>query len=151
VGRAARAGLSVGEEVAPTDPRVETARLRLLSLGLFLDVKFSLAKGVHRGGAVLTVTIEAGQHHHQRPHFGTSEATTFMGGLDVAETNFSAAGWGWAGGFVASTRPHVDGAEPARAFSLPRRRSGVEPRGPSARTAASSTATAANFTAPRRR
>src|SRR4051812_21214153 len=51
-------GLEVGEDVSPTDPRVETARLRLLALGLFLDVQFSLAKGVHRGGAVLLVTVE---------------------------------------------------------------------------------------------
>src|SRR5258706_78402 len=70
-------GLSVGDEVAPTEPRVETARLRLLSLGLFLDVKFSLAKGVHRGGAVLTVTIEErGSIIINALHFGTSEATT---------------------------------------------------------------------------
>jgi outer membrane protein insertion porin family len=112
-------GLSVGEEVAPTDPRVEAARLRLLSLGLFLDVKFSLAKGVHRGGAVLTVTIEErGSIIINALHFGTSEATTLWGGLDVAETNFLGRGVGVGGGFVASTRPHVAGAQPARAFSL---------------------------------
>jgi outer membrane protein insertion porin family len=112
-------GLSVGEEVAPTDPRVETARLRLLSLGLFLEVQFSLAKGVHRGGAVLMVTVEErGTIIINALHFGTSEATTLWGGLDIAETNFLGRGVGVGGGFVASTRPKVDGAQPARAFSL---------------------------------
>jgi outer membrane protein insertion porin family len=112
-------GLEVGEEVAPTDPRVESARLRLLSLGLFLDVQFSLAKGVRRGGAVLMVTIEErGTIIINAIHLGTSEATTLWGGLDVAETNFLGRGIGVGGGFVASTRPRVDGAQPAVALAL---------------------------------
>jgi outer membrane protein insertion porin family len=112
-------GLQVGEEVSPTDPRVETARLRLLSLGLFLDVQFSLVKGVRRGGAVMVVTIqERGTIIINALHLGTSEATTLWGGLDVAETNFLGRGVGVGGGFVASTRPKVDGAQPARALSL---------------------------------
>src|SRR3954469_22488374 len=112
-------GLRVGEEVAPTDPRVESARLRLLALGLFLDVKFSLAKGVRRGGAVLVVTVEErGTIIINAIHLGTSEATALWGGLDVAETNFLGRGLGVGGGFVASSRPRVPGAEPARAFSL---------------------------------
>jgi outer membrane protein insertion porin family len=112
-------GLRVGEEVAPTDPRVESARLRLLALGLFLDVKFSLAKGVRRGGAVLVVTVEErGTIIINAIHLGTSEATALWGGLDVAETNFLGRGLGVGGGFVASSRPRVPGAESARAFSL---------------------------------
>jgi hypothetical protein len=51
-------GLAVGDVVAATDPRVEIARLRLLSLGYFLIVQFSLEKGSRRGGAVLVVTVE---------------------------------------------------------------------------------------------
>jgi outer membrane protein assembly factor BamA len=112
-------GLAVGEEVAPTDPRVETARLRLLSLGLFLEVKFSLVKGVRRGGAVMVVDVEErGTIIINALHLGTSEATTLWGGLDIAETNFLGRGVGVGGGFVESTRPHVPGAEPARALAL---------------------------------
>jgi outer membrane protein insertion porin family len=112
-------GLAVGEEVAPTDPRVETARLRLLALGFFRDVQFSLEKGVRRGGAVLVVSVEErGTIIINALHLGTSEATTLWGGLDVAETNFLGRGVGVGGGFVQSTRPRVDGAESGQAFAL---------------------------------
>src|SRR5688572_25812152 len=46
-------GLTIGEVVGATDPRVEAARLRLFSLGYFLDVKFSLEKGARPPGAIL--------------------------------------------------------------------------------------------------
>jgi len=81
-------------------------------------VKFSLAKGCTRGGAVLTVTIEErGSIIINALHFGTSEATTY-GAVSTSPRRTSSAAGGVGGGFVASTRPHVDGAEPARAFSL---------------------------------
>jgi outer membrane protein insertion porin family len=123
-------GLAVGDVVAATDPRVDTARLRLLSLGLFLDVQFSLAKGTRRGAAVLAVTVEErGTIILNAIYLGTSEATTWWGGLDLAETNFLGRGIGVGGGFVLSTRPEVPGAQAARALSLraagPLRRNGV--------------------------
>jgi outer membrane protein insertion porin family len=112
-------GLAVGDEVAATDPRVELARLRLLSLGYFLDVHFSLEKGTRRGGAVLVVNVEErGTIILNAIHLGTSEATTLWGGLDAAETNFLGRGIGVGGGFVASTRPRVENAIPGLAFAL---------------------------------
>jgi outer membrane protein insertion porin family len=112
-------GLAVGDEVTATDPRVELARLRLLSLGYFLDVHFSLEKGTRRGGAVLVVTVEErGTIIINAIHLGTSEATSLWGGLDIAETNFLGRGIGVGGGFVASSRPKVDNAIPGFAFAL---------------------------------
>jgi outer membrane protein insertion porin family len=112
-------GLSAGDEVTATDPRVELARLRLLSLGYFLDVHFSLEKGTRRGGAVLVVSVEErGTIIINALHLGTSEATTLWGGLDVAESNFLGRGIGVGGGFVMSTRPNVDNAIPGFAFAL---------------------------------
>src|SRR3954463_8734542 len=104
-------GLSVGDVVGPTDPRVEAARLRLFSLGYFLDVKFSLEKGARPPGAILVVTVEErGTIVANAIYLGTSEATSVWGGLDAAETNFLGRGIGLGGGFVASTRPKVPGA-----------------------------------------
>jgi outer membrane protein insertion porin family len=112
-------GLSVGEVVGATDPRVEAARLRLFSLGYFLDVKFSLEKGARPPGAILVVTVEErGTIIANAIYLGTSEATTLWGGLDVAETNFLGRGIGLGGGFVTSTRPKVPGANPSRALAL---------------------------------
>ena len=123
-------GLAVGDVVGATDPRVETARVRLLSLGYFLDVKFSLEKGARAPGAILVVTIEErGTIIANAIYLGTSEATTLWGGLDVAETNFLGRGIGLGGGFVTSTRPKVPGARPSRAVALratgPWRRDGL--------------------------
>src|SRR3954462_15401998 len=48
-------GLAVGDVVGGTDPRVEAARLRLLSLSYFLDVQFRLEKGRRPPGVILVV------------------------------------------------------------------------------------------------
>jgi outer membrane protein assembly factor BamA len=123
-------GLAVGELVGATDPRVESARLRLFSLGYFLDVKFSLEKGTRRGGAILVVTVEErGTIVINSLYLGTSEATALWGGLDLAETNFLGRGIGIGGGFVTSTRPKVPGSHPSHALALraagPWRRNGL--------------------------
>jgi hypothetical protein len=112
-------GLGVGEVVAGTDPRLEAARLRLFALGYFLDVKFSFQKGSRPPGAILVIEVkERGTIIINNIHLGSSEATSFWGGLDLAETNFLGRGIGIGAGFVASTRPEVTGAVPARAFAL---------------------------------
>jgi outer membrane protein insertion porin family len=112
-------GLVVGEVVGATDPRVEAARLRLFSLGYFLDVKFSLEKGARPPGAILVVTVEErGTIVANAIYLGTSEATTLWGGLDVAETNFLGRGIGLGGGFVTSTTPKVPDAHPGTALAL---------------------------------
>jgi hypothetical protein len=123
-------GLAVGDVVGATDPRVEAARLRLLSLSYFLDVQFRLEKGTRAPGAILVVTVEErGTIIINGLYLGTSEATSVWGGLDVAESNFLGRGIGIGGGFVASSRPKVAGAVPARALALratgPWRRSGL--------------------------
>jgi outer membrane protein insertion porin family len=112
-------GLAVGDMVGATDPRVEAARLRLFSLGYFLDVQFRLEKGRRAPGAILVVTVEErGTIIINALHLGTSEATALWGGLDLAETNFLGQGVGIGGGFVASTTPRVPGAHASHALSL---------------------------------
>ncbi len=120
-------GLTTGDVVTPADPRVEAARLRLLSLGYFLDVRLSLAKGQRRGGAILVVDVqERGTLLINALHLGSSDATALWGGLNLAETNFLGRGIGLGGGFVQSSGPAVPGATAAHAFSA--RASGPAPR-----------------------
>lgn len=112
-------GLAPGDEVSAGDPRVETARLRLLATGYFVDVRPWLEKGKHRGGGVLRVQVEErGTIILNALHLGTSEATALWGGMEVAETNFLGRGIAVGAGFVQSTRPQVAGAERGQAFSL---------------------------------
>lgn len=112
-------GLRAGDQIGASDPRVQTARIRLLSLGYFLDVRLALERGLHRGGAILVVEVEErGTIILNALYLGSSAATAFWGGLDVAENNLLGRGISLGGGFVASTRPDAEGASPNLAGRL---------------------------------
>jgi outer membrane protein assembly factor BamA len=112
-------GLLPGDVVTANDARVGLARLRLLSLGFFLDVHLSLGKGEHRGLATLVVEVEErGTVILDALYLGTSQATTAWGGLAATERNLLGQGLSLGGGFVGSTRPKVTGAEPGFAGAL---------------------------------
>ncbi|MES1205164.1 MAG: hypothetical protein ABUS79_04430 [Pseudomonadota bacterium] len=101
-------GLRVGDQLTASDSRVETARIRLLALGFFLDARLGLGKGTGRGGAVLFIDVEErGTVILNAIYLGSSAATAFWGGLDVAENNLLGRGISLGTGFVASTRPNV--------------------------------------------
>jgi outer membrane protein insertion porin family len=112
-------GLHVGDVVSANDARVALARVRLLALGFFLDVHLSLVKGAERGQASLVVEVEErGTIVLDALYLGTSQATDVWGGLAVTERNLLGRGLSLGGGFVASTRPQVVGAEPGFAGAL---------------------------------
>ena len=105
-------GLGPGDLVTASDPRVEAARIRLLSLGFFLDVRLALDKGSGRGDAVLIVDVEErGTVILNALYLGISAATSFWGGLEIAENNLLGRGISLGTGFVASTRPDVAEAD----------------------------------------
>lgn len=108
----AEVGLRAGDVVTASDPRVETARVRLLSLGYFLDVRLSLQRGATRGRAILIVDVEErGTVILNAIHLGSSRATTFWGGLELSENNLLGRGISVGGGVVGSTVPDVRGAD----------------------------------------
>ena len=101
-------GIRAGETLTASDGRVEAARIHLLSLGFFLDVRLALRKGSARGGAVLLIEVEErGTTILNALYLGVSKATPFWGGLDVAETNLDGRGISLGAGFVAAARPEV--------------------------------------------
>jgi outer membrane protein insertion porin family len=108
----AELGLAPGDTVVASDPRVDAARFRLLALGHFLDARLSVERGKQRGGVVLLVEVEErGTFVINELYPSTSAATAFWGGADVSDTNFLGRGVNLGGGFVASTKPLVVGAE----------------------------------------
>ena len=108
----AELGLAPGDTVGASDPRVDAARFRLLALGHFLDARLSVERGKQRGGVVLLVEVEErGTLVINELYPSTSDATAFWGGADVSDTNFLGRGINLGGGFVASTKPIVLGAE----------------------------------------
>jgi len=101
-------GIRAGDALTASDGRVEAARIHLLSLGFFLDVRLALKKGAARGGANLIVEVEErGTIILNALYYGTSRATPFWGGLDIAETNLGGRGISLGAGFVAASRPQV--------------------------------------------
>ncbi|MEO8212755.1 MAG: BamA/TamA family outer membrane protein [Myxococcales bacterium] len=105
-------GLNPGDQITASDPRVEAARIRLLALGFFLDVHLALGKGSGRGDAVLIVEVEErGTVILNALYLGSSAATAFWGGLEIAENNLLGRGISLGTGFVASSRPDVAEAD----------------------------------------
>jgi outer membrane protein insertion porin family len=101
-------GLGPGVSLDASDSRVEAARYRLLSLGYFLDVHLSVARGSKRGSVVLVVEVEErGTLVINELFPATSEATLFWGGADASEMNFLGRGINLGAGFVVSTKPIV--------------------------------------------
>jgi len=82
-------GIRPGMTLTPDDPRLETARLRLLALGLFHRVDFHLKKGRQRGKVLLVVQVEERQTLIIRHlFFGASRIIPFWAGLGLQEGNF---------------------------------------------------------------
>jgi hypothetical protein len=124
----AELGLRPGDVVGSSDPRVEAARLRLLSLGYFLDVRLHLDRGSRRGAARLVVHVEErGTLIVNSIYLGSSEATALWAGVDVSEINLFGRGLVLGAGVVGSTRPVVPEAEAGRGVTL--RASGPAHRG----------------------
>jgi len=106
-------GLRQGASVDASDPRVDAARYRLLTLGYFLDVRLKVTRGASAGGVVLVVEVEERGTLVINDLFpATSAATAFWGGADVSETNFLGRGISLGLGVVASTKPIVRFAVP---------------------------------------
>ncbi|MBW2532864.1 MAG: BamA/TamA family outer membrane protein, partial [Deltaproteobacteria bacterium] len=81
-----------GEVFSADDPRLDRARYRLLSLGLFYDVQLYLERGSRRGWAVLKVRVKERNTIVVRDVvFGFSEITPY-GALDVADRSFLGTG-----------------------------------------------------------
>jgi hypothetical protein len=119
VGELAVMGLEPGAAVGASDARVEAARYRLLSLGYFLDVQLSVARGSKRGSVVLIAAVEErGTLVINELFLATSDATLFWGGADVSETNFLGRGINLGAGFVSSTKPLVTFANPGLGLRL---------------------------------
>ncbi len=94
--------LDVREGELLDERRLEVARLRLLNTGFFSAVEFSLRRGSRRGQVLLVIeVVERNTILVEEVFFGSSSASPFFGGLDVAESNFFGRGISVAGGFIA--------------------------------------------------
>jgi outer membrane protein insertion porin family len=105
--------ITVGDVVRAGDPRLATARFKVLSLGFFRDAWLSLRRGSARGQVILDVTVEErGTVVLNRLWFGTSATSPWWFGADLGQRNFLGTGIGVGGGAVfAPGRADVTGAD----------------------------------------
>lgn len=100
-----------GDVLRAGDPRLRTARFKLLALGFFRKVELGLRKGSRRGNVILTVTVkERGTVILNRLAFGSSLMTPWWFGLDLSERNVLGTGLGLGGGFVYAADSDIRGA-----------------------------------------
>jgi outer membrane protein insertion porin family len=113
-------GIALGDVLTPDDSRVPVAELRLRALGYFVSVQLRIERLAGRRGEVLLIVEveERGTRVLNAIYLGSSQATTFWGGVDVSETNLLGRGLVVGAGVLGSTRPLVPEAIPGRAISL---------------------------------
>lgn len=106
-------GVTVGDALRAGDPRLAQARFKVLALGFFRDVAFSLTKGSARGRVILVVeVVERGTVVLDNLFFGTSTASPAWLGMQVSERNFFGTGLSAGGGLVYAAAGDHEGAEP---------------------------------------
>ncbi len=111
--------LREGDALRAGDPRLVRARFKVLALGFFRKVELELRKGSSRGRVILTVrVVERGTVILNSLHFGTSRATPWWAGLDLAERNLAGTGIGLGGGFVYAGDSDIPGAHPQWAVQV---------------------------------
>jgi hypothetical protein len=106
--------LRVGEQLDPSDTRLEQARYQLLGTGFFSSVELSLARGSARGHVVLLVTVaERNTFSIEQIALGVSEGIVDVRtgaastldpyfGVSAGETNFLGAGFALRGSLLLS-------------------------------------------------
>ncbi len=106
-------GIRPGTRLSPDDPRLQTARLRLLSLGVFHRVEFHLKKGRQRGKVILVVRVEERQTLIIRHlFFGASRIIPFWLGLGMQEGNFLGEGMRMSVAAVGTARADIMDGRP---------------------------------------
>jgi outer membrane protein assembly factor BamA len=111
--------IKVGDVIRAGDPRLQTARFKVLGLGFFRDVQLALHRGTERGRVHIVVTVEErGTVELERLWFGTSATSQWWFGADVDQRNFLGKGIGVGGGAVYANAAAVPGAHDQWAAEL---------------------------------
>lgn len=102
--------IAPGDVLHATDKRLTSARFKLLALGFFRDVTFTMDKGSQRGNVIIRVeVVERGTVVLNRLWFGTTAASPYWFGADVGDRNLLGLGISVAGGFIYAAHGAIDG------------------------------------------
>ena len=111
---------AVGDAMRAGDPRLRSARIKVLALGFFRSVDpIKLRKGSRRGHVIATVNVvERGTVILNRVWFGTSLQTPWWLGLDAGERNLAGSGLAVGAAFVFAGKGEAEGSRSQRAGEL---------------------------------
>jgi len=111
--------IQVGDVIRAGDPRLTTARFKVLGLGFFRDVALELRRGSERGKIIIDIAVEErGTVVLNRLWFGTSATSPWWFGADVDQRNFLGLGIGVGGGAVYAGATDIVGARDQWAAEL---------------------------------
>jgi outer membrane protein assembly factor BamA len=93
--------IAPGDILHATDKRLRNARFKVLALGFFRDVTFTMNKGSQRGNVIIEiVVVERGTFVLNKMWFGRTERTPYWAGVDLGERNLLGLGIALGGGFI---------------------------------------------------
>ncbi|NVB85340.1 MAG: BamA/TamA family outer membrane protein [Kofleriaceae bacterium] len=77
-----------GDVLHASDKRLRNARFKVLALGFFREVNFSMKKGTERGNVIIEIeVVERGTFVLHKLWFGRTPLTPYWAGVDFAERN----------------------------------------------------------------
>ncbi len=90
-----------GDILHASDKRLRNARFKVLALGFFRDVTFTMDKGSQRGNVIIRIdVVERGTFVLNRLWFGTTSASPYWFGADVGDRNLLGLGIAVGGGAI---------------------------------------------------
>jgi outer membrane protein insertion porin family len=102
--------IAPGDVLHATDKRLTTARFKVLALGFFRDVTFTMDKGSQRGNVVIRVdVVERGTFVLNRLWFGSTAASPYWFGTDVGDRNLLGLGISVGAGFIYAAGGSIEG------------------------------------------
>ena len=102
--------IAPGDVLHATDKRLTSARFKVLALGFFRDVTFTMDKGSQRGNVIIRVeVVERGTFVLNRLWFGTTHASPYWFGTDVGDRNLLGLGISAGAGFVYAAAGSIEG------------------------------------------
>lgn len=93
--------IAPGDVLHATDKRLRKARFKVLALGFFRDVKFTMRKGSERGNVIIDVgVVERGTFVMNKLWYGRTQLSPYWMGVDVAERNLFGLGISMGGALI---------------------------------------------------
>lgn len=102
--------IAPGDILHATDRRLRNARFKVLALGFFRDVTFTMKKGSQRGNVIIEIAVvERGTFVLNRLWFGRTDASPYWFGTDLGDRNLFGLGIAAGAGIIYAAHGSIPG------------------------------------------